>query len=177
MQRKSRKSRKIAPKDDINNGIIALSCESPMGWTNLIFIQAIVGCAHALPDNKYCKGIITEMSQITKIKRKGCDTGKNYTQPWADFVQAVLDGKIRDPICENLLRGASIRPIVGNNQFDFILSIKAVEKAYESMDKISMRYLKVISNNKDHYDDGNHHNDNHGYDVEQPKKKQKHTAK
>lgn len=136
----------------------ALSQDGPMGFTNLLFIQSIVGCADAHPENEYCIAVVDAMKRIANERdgatgpTRSAKAKKCFTKEWAEFVQAVLDGKLRDTICETLLRGASIKPIECDDvdrdgqraMFDFVLSSRAVDCVAETMPELHERFANVM---------------------------------
>ena len=102
-----------------------------MGFANVFFIQAIVGCVDLLPQNEYCIAIFEEMKRIGE--NGGFEVPpqekKSYSKPWADFVQAVIDRKIDDPICKSFFNGATVFPCNAQaDQYDFSISQRAFDE-------------------------------------------------
>lgn len=139
-------------RDETNtesSSAIALSNDGPMGLLNVLFIQVVIGCANALPTNEYCVSVVAEMRRMGEDddENRGDPNRSGYTRPWADFVQAVIDGKIDDPICREFFRGATVIALEQENQFDFKIQLQQIESLHDSEDSMFIvceRYGKVM---------------------------------
>ena len=115
-----------------------------MGITNVIFMQIVIGTACELRDIDCCKAIISEYINLCKGKNPKSSENTGYTQPWADFVQAVLDNKIKDRICKNIFLDGTIIKDSPNN-YDFMFDNDNFMNNFKKYENdIKQKYMKAI---------------------------------